>query len=349
MRMRRIKSVMTIIGVTAGIYLGIRYLLPLVIPFLIAFLTALVIEPSIEKAHRKTNINKGVLTAGLLLLAGGLFGALLWFLCGKLLSQIRYLLNNFWQYEKQFGYFVNDCCENIEGVFGFNAERLEKIVLKNVNIFIENLQIDFLPNLMSNSVQYVKIIVGGIGIAIIMLIAVILLVNDYKKMIEFNKRFFYYQELRNLSKRVLRVGAEYLKAQMIIMIVIAGICTVALLLLKNPYALLIGTVIGLLDALPILGTGIVLIPWAIVYLVRGEFLMALAFLGLSALCNLTREFLEPKLVGGSLGIHPVMVLATVYVGIRLFGITGVATGPMGYMLGREIVAEIFEKTGLSME
>lgn len=139
------------------------------------------------------------------------------------------------------------------------------------------------------------------------------------------------------------MGGMFLKAQLIIMSVIAALCTVTFLLLKNPYALLLGVLIGFLDALPVLGTAVVLYPLAIVQAFQGRFLFAAVYVGLSVICNLTREFLEPKLIGEHLGIPAIMVLVTVYVGIRLFGVSGVITGPFGYLAGKEIVRELLQK------
>lgn len=72
-------------------------------------------------------------------------------------------------------------------------------------------------------------------------------------------------------------------------------------------------------------------------------MFAAVYAGLSVICNLTREFLEPKLIGEHLGIPAIMVLVTVYVGIRLFGVSGVITGPFGYLAGKEIVRELLQK------
>ena len=207
----------------------------------------------------------------------------------------------------------------------------------------ENIERQFVPKLMANSWGYVRTIIEVAGVGIIIFVSIILLVNDFDKLKEKASHSIGYRHFVKILKRIFHMGGMFLKAQLIIMSVIAALCTVTFLLLKNPYALLLGVLIGFLDALPVLGTAVVLYPLAIVQAFQGRFLFAAVYAGLSVICNLTREFLEPKLIGEHLGIPAIMVLVTVYVGIRLFGVSGVITGPFGYLAGKEIVRELLQK------
>ena len=142
-----------------------------------------------------------------------------------------------------------------------------------------------------------------------------------------------------MEKRIWEMGGAYLKAQLIIMGCVIVICVAGLWILKNPYALLIGTVIGLLDVLPFIGTGTILIPWAVISLFTKKFFHAAAYVVLFLIANTTREFLEPKLIGKSLGLYPIAILISVYVGLYLFGPAGVIEGPASVLLIMEIERE----------
>ena len=100
-----------------------------------------------------------------------------------------------------------------------------------------------------------------------------------------------------------------------------------------------GLLAGLLDALPFIGTGIVLVPIAGVEIFQGKLGTALLVLCLYGVCALLRELLEPKLIGRKMGIPAIAVLISVYAGIRLFGLTGILKGPLGYVM----VQQIWEK------
>ena len=103
---------------------------------------------------------------------------------------------------------------------------------------------------------------------------------------------------------------------------------------------MLGIVIGILDALPFLGTGTILLPWAVVLLIRGEYWLALGYGVLFLVTNTARDLLEPRLIGKRIGIYPFVMALSVYVGLCLFGPTGVFTGPVGLVLIMEICREI---------
>ena len=93
-----------------------------------------------------------------------------------------------------------------------------------------------------------------------------------------------------------------------------------------------GILAGVLDALPFIGTGIVLMPLALVQLFQGSYGRAVVCLVLYAACVFLRETLEPRLIGKRMGISPIAVLTAVYAGIRLFGLWGIIKGPLGFMI-----------------
>ena len=127
----------------------------------------------------------------------------------------------------------------------------------------------------------------------------------------------------------LRVGlGGWLKAQL----QLSGICfltvSAGLALLGIPQCLLWAGGIALVDAIPLLGTGTVLIPWALISVLRGQRLKAL---GLAAICvtaMLSRSILEPRLLGRQLGLDPLMTLAALYTGYRLWGFGGMLLAPI---------------------
>lgn len=343
MREEKMKLTGIIVGTAAGVYVGIKYILPLLFPFLLAFLCARLIHPAAEKLHRRLRIHKGLLTAALLTSALLIVGAVLWFLGSTVLQQLFYLLENYGFYERQFGAFLKGCCRSLGGMLGVRPAEIENVVVWQVDHLVRNLQVRLVPNLMINSWAYLRAAAETVGVLVVMFVSVILIVNDYSRMRERARHSFGDLEILPICKRILSAVGKFMKAQLIILSVIAAVCTAGLLFMKNPYALLIGALTGFLDALPVLGTGIVLIPMAVMELVRGRALYASVCVGLVILCNLLREFLEPKLIGDRLGVPAIVVLVTAYAGLRLFGITGVITGPLGYLVGREIVKSVSGK------
>ena len=100
-------------------------------------------------------------------------------------------------------------------------------------------------------------------------------------------------------------------------------------LVGNPCPVLVGMGIGIMDAFPVLGTGTVLVPWAVIEIAMGSWKTALILTGLYLICTFMRQFLEVHLMSGQMGLSP---FETLYVGLKLFGIAGLFLGPLGLLL-----------------
>jgi len=121
-----------------------------------------------------------------------------------------------------------------------------------------------------------------------------------------------------------------------LILLISTVCTLGLFLIKNAYAMLFGVAIGLFDAFPVLGSGLILVPWSILCFIRGKAFAGAVLLTLFGVCQFLREYLEPKLLGGKMGIRPVQSLMAIYIGYELFGVLGLFLGPFGLVLIKSI-------------
>ena len=99
----------------------------------------------------------------------------------------------------------------------------------------------------------------------------------------------------------------------------------------------VGVALGFVDVLPILGTGTVLIPWAVVCLFQRQYVTAAGLMVIYGICYFFREFAEARLMGTQLGITGLETLIAIYVGLSLFGVWGMLLGPAGYLVIREIM------------
>ena len=124
------------------------------------------------------------------------------------------------------------------------------------------------------------------------------------------------------------------------MIVISLECAAGYYLLGIPGFPFWAILTGIVDALPVFGTGTVFFPWMLIVSLQGDYSFAL-WLGLLYIITwLTREFLEPKLLGNELGLLPVCFLMSVIAGLQLFGPLGFFSGPFGVLFIRELWAEL---------
>jgi predicted PurR-regulated permease PerM len=138
-----------------------------------------------------------------------------------------------------------------------------------------------------------------------------------------------------MPQRSLQIGRvafdatlRYLKAQLLLASVTTCITGLGLLLVGAPYALLAAVAVGILDIAPALGPATVLGPWAAGAALLGSYGLAIRIALVLLVAAVVRPTLEPRLVGGQIGLHPLAALATMYIGVHLFGAVGLAVGPV---------------------
>lgn len=333
---RPLLEIVRILGITLAVYAAMRFLLPLVIPFFIAFFLAKQIHPMVEKLHKKLKIKGGIISAAMLLIFLLLLLGIIWFVGAKLMAQLQSLVTNLPIYRERVTIMWKDYCIRLETWTGIQAETLDLKVTEAMPEFWEMIKGTLLPSIMSNSVSWVKNIIALIAVGTVIGISTLLMVKEYSNIKRGMEEHTIGQVTLRIARSVYHAGGGYVKAQLLIMLAVSVVCMVGLFCAGNPYALLAGMGIGLCDALPFLGTGTIFIPWAIIELLSGRYMMAAVYAVIYTLANLTRELLEPKLVGDKLGMPPLVVIISVYIGLCIYGLWGFALGPVSYILIREI-------------
>ena len=130
------------------------------------------------------------------------------------------------------------------------------------------------------------------------------------------------------GRRLRRIGRQYIRACLLLGLMTFLEVFIGLALLRVPYAFILAILVAIVDFLPLLGTGLVLIPWAVVSLLLGEVKLGIGLLVLYAATSVVRQVLEPKLIGDGLGLHPLLSLVAMYAGLRLFGVWGMILAPL---------------------
>lgn len=131
-----------------------------------------------------------------------------------------------------------------------------------------------------------------------------------------------------LSARLWRAVLMQVKSQLIVSLAVTVFLMLALAVARVRYGLLIGLVIGIADALPVLGAGLFLIPWSLAAFLTGHAGMGALAAGLYVGTVVIRQVLEPRVVGRHLGLYPLAAMAAMYAGYRLLGFLGLLAGPV---------------------
>ena len=120
----------------------------------------------------------------------------------------------------------------------------------------------------------------------------------------------------------------YLKTQLILMGFVFIVTLIGMLVLHSPHPLLLSILIAIIDALPFFGSGFILWPGAIYFFTRGNTFLAIGYLALYGIIQITRQILQPKILGTQIGLHPLLTLFSMYFGFKCIGVFGLILGPI---------------------
>lgn len=322
--------------IVGAVYFFLQYICPLVAPILIAILFLTTLYPTLDDIQKKTHIKKQFLAAIFITFFGVVIVCLAWIIITVFLQYIPEFLENGDMVQVHINVFVRQCCDAIEETFGISAKAVEKGIIEKVDLLVEDFQGQILPGLLTKSWSYAQSVFSLGGFIGITVIATVLLAKDYDEILDKMAVGNGSRVALEVVVRVIRYIATFVKAQLIIMTLVGGLCILVLSLCKVENGALWGLLAGFLDVLPFIGTGIVLIPIAIWQLLQGYYFQAAICIALYVFCILIRETMEPKLIGDKVGIYPVGILIAVYAGLKLFGILGIFLGPLGLVIIQQI-------------
>ncbi len=320
--------------------LGLRYLIPYVLPFLLSFCLVYLCYPLLCAGEKKLRIGKFFLMALLLLIGIVLLLAALGCLLGVGGSFLENCMDQADMVGTQCRTFLRDCCRFAQDRWQVDARAAEQIIIERMEVFAQNLQVNLMPRLMRESYGYVKRLASAGAFWGIFLISSLLFAKDFDKILAWLGSRGEDSALSRLVESAKKLGhvlGAYVKAQFKILGVIMLLCLVGLWLGRVRKFYVLAVLAGLLDVLPFIGTGIVLVPTACWQLINGNGWGAAGVLALYGVCVAAREILEPKWIGDGLGISPVLMLFAIFAGVKFFGIAGIIKGPVAAVLIKEVV------------
>lgn len=326
-------------AVTVFVWFFFRYLFGLAAPFLLAFALITLLYPALERMQKKIPVRKKYLAVGIILPFLLLLSVGLWAAFSFGIGQLQGLPAFCSRVEQQAEAFFHSCCCQLDGKFGWEGERIETYIIEQMNVIMENVQIQVAPQLLSSSYNCFKSLVATVGFLAITCIAVFLLEKDYTGMVDWLKGEESVSFLWKAFEGVLSYITTFLKAQGVILVIIATLASITLGLAEVEGGVFFGILAGFLDMLPFIGTGIVLAPLSVWQLLNGRYGRMAVCLALYGACILVRELLEPRLIGNKMGISPIYILFAVYAGVKLFGVSGIVKGPLALI----VVCEILKK------
>lgn len=337
------KNAVRLIFVSVAVILGLKYILPFLGPFLPAFILVVLFQPSLRFLQKRTKISKGIL-AGILLV---LFTLLpLWALSGimvALADSFVHSLELYAGYAQELVGILQSGIASVEGKFGMPAGMLSEGLEREVAELWQQVRLVFGREAMGISYRYFERGIDVVVYLMFLTVGIILLVKDYDHICESLSSNRYVQKAVCIFKRLLGMLWVYVKAQGIVLLCISAVSVTGLWVLgiRNPW--FFGLLAGILDVLPFIGAGMVLVPLGILAALFGNFWALPGSIVLFVIATFIRNLLEPKLMGAKLEVYPVLLLFSVFAGLAFYKIGGIVLGPVALFLIKEIYAEIKKK------
>ena len=319
--------VIPLLGLCLVIFLGPR-LLHFFMPFVVGWILALLANPLVRFLERRVKLVRRhgsmlIIIAALAIVIGLFYGAglLVYREMGSFLadapeiyqSVIAEIENALQNGRKLAEYFPQNLqppllafSDNLDGLFGKLVSRAAEPTVQIAGHVAKSI-----PNLLVNMV--------------IIILSSYLFLADRESIMRWLKEHlpaFVFRYIEYMKRDAKGLIGGYFLAQFRIMCVVALILAAGFLVLGVRYGVLLAFLTAILDFLPIFGTGTVLFPWAVVKLFAGEYAYATGLILLYILTQVVRQIIQPKIVGESMGLPPLMTLFLLYLGFKLRGLTG---------------------------
>ena len=338
-RLRRTADIVIILS--GAIFLTVlfaKYLLGAFIPLLFGALTASFIHPIVDMISKSSKISKKIFSAFLVTLLYVSLATIAVYAVSRLSSEVKNLIDSITKDPEAFDGIIDTVESNFKGIFEksdflldiFRSDRLfdlNEIFLELLTALLSSVG----SFLSSTAINFAARIPEAILFVAVSFLSAYYFSCDRQKIISAVSSVIPEKVLpaiTNITEKITKALRGFLKAYCSVMILTFSELFIGFSVLGVKYAFLLALAISVIDIMPILGTGTVIIPWAIVSLAVGNKMLGIGLLILYALITVIRQLAEPKIIGDALGVHPLAALASTYVGIKLFGLSGVLIGPL---------------------
>ena len=317
------------------IFILFQYLLPYLMPFIIGFSIAFLLKPVSHWIADHSMLSRRAAGAVILIVVYGIISILLWLLGAKLFHSLQEFFAHSAEYFeeyllpllKRFGIVTVDTVATISTDLASGTENLVQEVISSIQAGINELSGKAISGLADIGSK-----IPGFSFSFgFCIMSSFFILMDYHKMTSFfvkqlPKRWqpILFEMKRHCSETL----GCYFRAYLILMLITFVELSIGFWLIGVDNPIITAGLVALLDALPLIGTGGVIIPWILIELVKGNYFFVLGLAVVYAIVTLVRSLIEPKVLGKQLGINPLLTLLAIYIGSKTMGVLGMIVFPM---------------------
>lgn len=308
-----------------------HFLIPILLPFILGAILASLMEPLVSYLEKRLHMKRGLAAFLTLISIVAFFVTIVSFGISRLSMEVVKLSKEFPQYVNLATDFFKDSFRDFKAFYSTAqiAPELRNGISQGFSGLLRGL-----TNITSGATNFfvttATVLPDVIILLIISLLASFFFSRDRQVIGNIASRVLpspLFEATKAVSEDMGKAIFGYVRAQLTLVLITAMQTVIGLYLLGIDYAITMGIVVGIVDILPVLGSGSVLIPWMLFEFFTGKISLALGLAVVYAFIVVVRQVLEPKVVADNLGIHPLATLISIYVGYKLFGFLGLFLGP----------------------
>ena len=310
------------------IFLGFKYVLPLLMPFLLAFIFSVLLKTPAEFLSRKLRINRRLVSTVLVTLLFILLAVLTLLVGSELFSFARTSVS-------QFNTVIIPTVESLTETASRWTSRLDPNVVSVLDGLVNSVLLSLRSKVAEISTRLVTGIMSSLPSSFLnvlfMIIATYFISLDFGLL-----KWAVARRIKEEDYNKIIAGLDYCKATVgrmlrsyvLIMFITALEQSIGLTILGVEYSVLIAMAIAVFDILPVVGSGTIMLPWAVISLITGDIKRGIGLLVLYVIITIIRQIIEPRIVGDHVGLHPLLTLMCMFVGLRIFGGLGLLGLPI---------------------
>ncbi len=322
----------------AAVFFAWKYLFIVLIPFLISWILAYFLQRPIIFLKKKCHIPKKLSAIVLILLVIGIISGILFLAFDKLFSE----LSSIYDYAKAN---TGEIASSITGTFDklekalnrfplarfFDIEDFGKQLRSTLSTALLNFASSSIEKIPSFITSLVSLVPNLLIFIIILIFSSFYLTSDFANinqfvLTQFNRKITNFMiEFKSIFFNII---SKFIKAYILLFFITFLVMFLGLALIRVRFAFVVALIIAIVDLLPILGSGTVLIPWSVVSLISADYSMAIKIILLYIAITFIRQMLQPRIVGDFIGLHPLASLLSMFIGYAVMGIAGMFLFPI---------------------
>lgn len=341
------KTALVVLGIAVGLFLLYKSLYYFA-PFIIAFMLASLMEPVIKIMVNRLRLPRSLASFISLIIILTLLGYIIFLVVSNSIMQLKAVVTILPQYlTDAYRNIINLISHGNNFLITLPPEVTENIggIVSSLFQYLTNLINTFAKSLSGVLISTAVSLPGALVFFLVTILSTYFLSSSRHDIVAYLRNTLpsnWYDKIFVIKNVLFTSAFKLIKAYLLIMSITFTELLIGFSIIQLKYAFILAVIIAIIDILPVLGTGGVLIPWALYNFLTNNTRMGLYLIIIYLIILIIRQIIEPKIIGHQIGTHPLVTLMAMYLGLKLIGAAGLILGPITVLLLKTVLGGILK-------